>query len=888
MTMDRFSPVAPAHVRVLVLPVGAIKRQRYLSFLARLQKEAWIVNLADIERYVKDDDLLLSPKTFPKGSILYNYSTSLPNPQQEHLSPFELFREPLLVLGVVDRQGGQDEADEEELEPASIYLRDRHPRVVHRQLLILEDAETPSDPAEDNAIRVSNAATPGDEALKDAVCRISARFLRELSTYTRAMQASPSVQTPGQTARSLQRTTSQREHDKRPSSGYGTPTKSTEPISPVETSGGMKLPPSDRGSPATSFDQIASANNIPGEDSRSDSRASNKSKHTRRASSQDRVPVQGFGSGTSQDKLKQRGKARVGIVIGSLYMTAGQWSEGLRILVENTNKARSLADHIWHGKGMENIVVCLLLHSWAGLEFQIPSICYTLSDRSSNQQRFSVNLPSDFKPTDAAQLASVRRLSTSLPDLLKFVLSLYRSLEGSLELPFVSRAEATVRFSKLLAVLHNAGGELDHSTLDHFIGSSAKNGGTNGQAPSLPSGAGPSKAAISEMLSQAYTTNEDTLQVSDQMPILAGTASVYALLQMHRKKANVLRALVVKLTIALTQARKRGAAEVGIHPAASLTGETGADAILALTQDSKGVHKMMAEIARAYGVQLPNKSNDTEDQAQVQPGFGSDSLKVSILRDLTAFCEATPDPYGVLQMTTAILEAFGPNGAVDVEAYRCNGVLKKDDQVRLTATLARTVGVSKHLGLPGVEAGYWDRFLVRGIEFVPPGTDAEIIVRGSKQPKPGAAATETPAGEGNPLLYDPNTKRPGTASKPQDAPILVANEASFCLITLQNPYEFPVEVESLSLVTDGIELRTGHGPITLGPMRLQQVPIGVFPSTPGHYKIDHLLVKINGCAEQKFPIVSKAWTPEASVLVKELGQDALGPEAPLECARLEC
>jgi hypothetical protein len=562
-------------------------------------------------------------------------------------------------------------------------------------------------------------------------------------------------------------------------------------------------------------------------------------------------------------------------------MTAGQWSEGLRILVENTNKARNLSDHIWHAKGLENIIVCLLLHSWAGLEFQIPSICYTLSDRSSTQQRSSVSLPSDFKPADAAQLASVRRLSTSLPDLLKLVLGLYRSIEGSLELPFVSIAEATVRFSKLLAVLQNAGGELDHSTLDHFIGSSERSSGASGKASSLSRAGGASRATIAEMLSHAYVNNEDTLQVSDQLAILAGTATVYSLLQMHRKKANVLRGLVSKLTIALTQARKRGAAEVGIHPAASLSAETGADAVLDLTQDRKGVNEMMAEIARAYGVQLPNKSNDTEQQAQIQPGFGSDSLKVSILRDFAAFCEATPDPYGVLRMTTAVLSAFGPNGAVDVEEYRYNRVLKKDDQGRLTATLAHTIGVTKHLGLPQVEAEYWDRFFVRGVEFVPPALGQEIIDRGSEQPKPGATATETTAADGNPLLYDPNTKRPGTASKPQDTPTLVANEASVCLITLQNPFEFPVEVESLNLGTDGVELRTGHGPITLQPMRLQQVPIGVFPSTPGRYKIDHIRAKISGCTEQKFPIVSKAWTPEASTLVKELGQDAATPEAPL-------
>jgi hypothetical protein len=846
-----------------------------LNIVSRLQNEAWIIKLADIERYVDDSDLLLSPKAFPKGSILYNYSTSVPSSQQEQLSPFELFREPLLVLGLVDRQGDQDGVGEKELGKAAEYLRERHPRVVHRQLLMLEDGEGHSSVVEDNIIRVSNTGKQGDASLKVAVCKLSAKFLKELTTYTRAMQASPSIPTPGQTARSLQRTTSQREHEKRPSSGHSTPTKSIEAASPVDDTGSS--PPSlNRGSPATSFDQIPSANGVPSGVSKPDSRTSSKSKHTRRASSQDRVSVQGFGSGTSQDKLKQRGKARVGIITGSIYMTAGQWSEALRILVEHTNKARILSDHIWHAKGLENIIVCLLLHSWAGLEFQIPSICYPVADRSSSQ-RFSVNLPSDFKPGDAAQVASVRRLSTSLPDLLKLVLSLYRSVEGSLELPFVCISEATVRFSKLLAVLLIANGELDHSTLDHFIRSTAKNN-TTSNPPTARSGTGSlSKTAVADMLSHAQPANEDSIQITDQVAILAGTASVYALLGMNRKKANTLKDLVVKLTSALTQARKRGAAEMGIHPAASLSAETGADTILAATEDSEGVNKMMAEIARIYGIQLPASSANDEEIALTRTTFGNDNLKVRILRDMGAFCEATPDPYGVLRMTTAVLSSFGPNSAVDAKTDRYTGVLSKEDQVRLTTTIGRTIGVSKNLGLPQVEARYWDRFLVREVNFVPPSLSAAIIDRSKL--KLGPATIESVATGGNPLLYDPNASRPGTAPESPKIHILVENDIAVCVVTLQNPYEISVDIESLSLVTEGVELNANHPPFTLYPMRVQQVSLSVLPSETGDSKITGVRVKISGCTEETFPIMSNASTPPIPMLVKDIGQESATSEA---------
>jgi hypothetical protein len=47
MGLDLFSPVAPVRLNILLLPVGRIKRSRFLSFAARLQAEK-LVRLGDI------------------------------------------------------------------------------------------------------------------------------------------------------------------------------------------------------------------------------------------------------------------------------------------------------------------------------------------------------------------------------------------------------------------------------------------------------------------------------------------------------------------------------------------------------------------------------------------------------------------------------------------------------------------------------------------------------------------------------------------------------------------------------------------------------------------------------------------------------------------------
>lgn len=47
MGVDPLSPIAPVRLRALLLPIGKIKRSRFLSFAARLQAEN-VVRLGDI------------------------------------------------------------------------------------------------------------------------------------------------------------------------------------------------------------------------------------------------------------------------------------------------------------------------------------------------------------------------------------------------------------------------------------------------------------------------------------------------------------------------------------------------------------------------------------------------------------------------------------------------------------------------------------------------------------------------------------------------------------------------------------------------------------------------------------------------------------------------
>ena len=876
--MDRFSPVAAAHIRVLVLPVGQIERKTFLDFVRRLQDEAAIIHHKELKA-IAGDKFLLSPSKFERGCLLLHYSTSGVGEATLHLSPYEIFREPLLVIGVGKGLGDGGEDGRKELKAATDYMRERHPRVVHRYLLSLREDEDMGGKLLANVTVVEKSHEAGDPSLVKAMRTVAVRFLRELSTYVQALQASPGIPTPGQTSRSQQRASWMREVENRSNASPG-PRNVTSPPPPGED--GPSRPPSrSLASPATSFDQMPNTNATVNALSRSDSNRGDSG----RGSSKDRVSVQGFGTNTSSEKAKKRGRARVGIVVGSIYMMAGMWDEALQRLVENSNQAKTLQDLLWYAKGLENIIVCQLLQAWKGVGFQVPTLCQQAIEKSITKQaaqRFSSASLAESASNGASSEISTRKLSEMLPDLVRQIVVLYRSSEGSLELPSLVVCEATVRLCKLLAMLHDGTGNLDKAALSQII-----KGGNVGspeqshprsnsfKSSSLQGSRLLSKSAIAEVLVTAMPANEDTIAMPEQLTILGGIASVYSILHMDRKKAMTIKDLVIKLTAALNQARKLGAAEMGIHPAASLSAEHGTESLTTSLQESGGMLTMIADVANIYGVHLiggeANSGDETTERRlqQTRPrAFGGEALQFSTLRELLALCEASPDPYGILRLIASFFASAGPRAAVDDQPRSGGVAIAQAEQAHLASTISRTIGVSQQLGLTDTQAEYWDPFLLRGVAFSPRASSIELIDWAKLK---GTRPVSSDGNPLNPLLYDPNARRKATA---EQSAVLVDGETVECLLTMQNPYEVALDIESVKFVTEGVELESKHDVLHLGPARVQQLSVSLTPKSTGKFEIKGCRIKLASFREEFFPIIVKPWSQPNSLIVKNIGQEA--------------
>jgi hypothetical protein len=95
-----------------------------------------------------------------------------------------------------------------------------------------------------------------------------------------------------------------------------------------------------------------------------------------------------------------------------------------------------------------------------------------------------------------------------------------------------------------------------------------------------------------------------------------------------------------------------------------------------------------------------------------------------------------------------------------------------------------------------------------------------------------------------------------------------------CLLTLQNPYEVALDIESVKFVTEGVELESKHEVLHLGPARLQQLSVSLTPTSTGNVEIKGCRIKLASFREEFFPIIVKPWSQPNSLVVKNIGQEA--------------
>ncbi|KAH6850797.1 TRAPP II complex [Chaetomium sp. MPI-CAGE-AT-0009] len=927
MAIDPLLPVGPARVKALVLPIGHITRERFTAFVSRLNAES-VVFLRDVTPDARPHRNMFSPLAFPDGAMFYDLIMHHPPASHLALSPFDLFREPLAVIAVADgaelpkavfskrHSGGRtvEEANVRSLYQDLEDLRDRYPKVLAHQVLVFDytPAQENPLPIPEGIITIPPAEQSKRTTIKTVMCDISSLILAEMTTLAKSYEGMSFIDSPGQSSGHQmsamdEPTGAPRRNSQfslpinRSSSTSGLPDRSrvrmtmppvpskgqpSEPADPTPTirpttPGGSNKP---LPSPPSTFENIIGpmTPNSPeqGGLSRPDTSDSF------RTQSQDRVSVQGFGPGGLNERWRSKGRSRIQVVVGSLYLQAGLWNNALKELTEAATIAKSINDHLWHGKALELTLISLLLLGWAGIEFRVPSILLPPHDKGNN----AAMAVQEAEARDPNQPPWLRNLQVHMPELLDRIMGLYSRISAE-NLPPLPHSEAIIRFCRMSAAIHTAHGQICRESLEMIV---------FGVPPRTPLTTSPrftiqpTRTQIVTTLFRAFpTSSSELLTTVDRVMILSGIASVLGHLGFQRKKAMVVRELVSVLVGGLVEARTRGAADVGIHPAAGLVGLNGASArdgaggVLELAEGDleHGIDSFLGLLMKTYGVVGGNTLGDREDssdealvgriqQQSAARYFGIQSVKLNILRACINFSEALPDFAGVLKYSSDLLRTAGSGIAPGPRRENAYPSITREEQVRLVTNILKTSSLSKRLGIGNLTAEYWDEFLLRGItmEALPP---TRTPLPHAKTVLPGITTTRS-SQDVDPFIYNPFLKRPDTATVDRT---LVAGEPTNFRLTLQNPYEIELELESIRLDTEGAEFESAVETTAIGAYRTQIMRISGTPKSAGTVKVTGALIKARGCRERRFPIFTDPWAPDDAVKIKAIGLGALDVNA---------
>ncbi len=336
---------------------------------------------------------MFSPLAFPTGLVLYDPTTVLPPSSHLALAPFELYREPLVVVAIADYNSSRGASKEiattslqEEYSSGAEAsymnslvenlerLKSQFSKALVHQVLVFDHAMPLKSPPE-GVVYVPTLENSKTTTIKTVMCDLTSQLLAEMTSYAKSLQALPSLESPrsvpglgngdlysakapissrptsalhGARSRSPASTASKVEN--RMSIPVHMPSSTTSRDSTPD--GRAISPPDGASTPPTTFDEIAATP----ED---------------RRKSRDRVSMQGFGAGGAGERERIKGKGRISIVIGSLYLLAGRWPDAVKELAEGATIARANTDYLWHGKALDYLTVCLVMYAWAGMDFRV-------------------------------------------------------------------------------------------------------------------------------------------------------------------------------------------------------------------------------------------------------------------------------------------------------------------------------------------------------------------------------------------------------------------------------------------------------------------------------------------------------------------------------------
>jgi len=504
-------------------------------------------------------------------------------------------------------------------------------------------------------------------------------------------------------------------------------------------------------------------------------------------------------SSTERRQAKIRGRQLK--ILGNLYLLAGKYNNALKEFNDAVTLLKSCSDHLWLGSTLEGIGVCLVMLTFLGVPYQMPSslnsVLHTTltiptpSSTPASTPRNSMAMSGNPNATSGGGGAGStgNGATTGSTDISRFttpelihritlkVLHYYEISQNDHEdyVPQLVYCESILRFVKFMCVV-NIGGGFNSATIDHIVrGKNIKPKFQNSLFD---------KMDILKFANKLLTVQLKDMDILSQAKIYSSLASIYGDLNLLRKRSFILRTLFVSLIPELSNNE---------HPTKSYELADLLDAILSI-----------------YGIGRSPESalEDSFSTRWVQ-------LHKSVVQLCIIICSKIGDYHRVVLFKSLLLTRYSDS-------------LTDNEQNRLLDELQ---SICRDNDVPFT---YLDPFLVRNVEIIKP----------SNTPKKQQNASLTTKKD-DPFIYNPYAK-PAVS----DDVYLVQDEFVEFQISLQNPFAFQLNVNDVQI--ESFETFRSH--FVIPPRTISVLNLLAKPMKSGTVKISSLRVKIFDCQLQSFKI----------------------------------
>ncbi|CAE6441631.1 unnamed protein product [Rhizoctonia solani] len=595
--------------------------------------------------------------------------------------------------------------------------------------------------------------------------------------------------------------------------------------------------------------------------------------------------------------------ARFGKVVGDLYLLSGKLTDAMAWYNEAISMFKSPIDYAWHASALEGFATAMIMDAWAQGDGLNTSVSNTNLREPWDDilDRLSQAVDLYWKSNPSTQLSDTAPVTADSEYSLLSLLYTEASLRTSTLLFAIWSAKGwgPVAFGTLVRggippIFANLANEGINAKSDDPVDPTRNLGPTLSHLSDRP--AAPlapllrmstitqiSRAQIANVAGQAHGPWLQHLQPRDRMRFLTQLANLYACLGFRRKEVYILRELLACIVDLIICAREETGANVSTGRmslvsdanesraagwpggvGASQTGEISENTgeigvrIAETSEGNESILRIVKYVCEIYGIDVSRvqvglgdvgaetkDGGGAEDEIELDaPRFGWREVQVGAVREAVQIAEALPDHRAVAQLALISLRQL-------------NAWMSPADQHHLYTLASRSLATAHRRG-DSHRIDFWSWKPVISVEVVPSASDRMPVER----PWRDLAPSEADATKDGATWYsfNPRARRRGNTKA-----TVVQNEIVEFAVTLQNPFAFDLEVQSLALSTTGASIQTTPVSLLIPANSFHVKHISCIPLEAGTLVVRGCMVQLPNSTPKEFTLPLASEDQEASI-----------------------